>query len=136
MRKEVSDLSSIPQDALSPSLSTTANGAEPAYELKFLIDEAAARWIENWAASRLATDPHGDPALSGAYQTTTVYCDTPEMDVLHRSDGYRLRKFRARRYGAANWAFLERKSKSGDRVSKRRAAIPNEELSLLANPMS
>src|SRR6516164_4946790 len=107
-----------------------------AFELKFLLDEARAQEVESWARVRLALDPHGDPALGGAYLTTSLYFDTPELDVYHRSRGYKRRKFRVRRYGAAPWAFLERKSKWGDRVEKRRAAVPGEELALLANPMS
>jgi hypothetical protein len=104
--------------------------------LKFLLDEARAHEVESWARGRLALDPHGDPALDGAYVTTSLYFDTPELDVYHRSPGYKRRKFRVRRYGSAHWAFLERKSKWGDRVAKRRAPVPEEELALLANPMS
>jgi hypothetical protein len=33
-----------------------------------------------------------------------------------------------RRYGSADWVFVERKSKSGDRVVKRRTALPLDEL--------
>lgn len=119
----------------SPSLSSSADGAGPAFELKFLLDEARAREVEDWARRRLALDPHGDPALGGAYRTTSLYCDTPELDVYHRSPSYRRRKFRVRRYGAAPLAFLERKSKWGDRVAKRRTTVPEDELALLVNPL-
>jgi hypothetical protein len=34
------------------------------------------------------------------------------------------------------WVFLERKSKRGDRVKKRRTAVLDDELALLAHPMS
>jgi hypothetical protein len=127
----------VPGEAIeSPSLSTSANGAGPAFELKFLLDEGRAQEIEDWARRRLALDPHGDPALGGAYRTTSLYCDTPELDVYHRMPSYRRRKFRARRYGSAPGIFLERKSKWGDRVAKRRSALPEDELLLLAHPMS
>ena len=119
----------------SPSLGSP-DGAGPAYELKFLLDEARAQAVEAWARQRLTPDPHGDPALGGAYRTTSLYFDTPGLDVFHRSPSYRRRKFRVRRYGAGPWLFLERKSKWGDRVEKRRTAIPGEELALLALPMS
>jgi VTC domain len=119
----------------SPSLSSLSDGAGPAYELKFLLDEARAQEVEAWARGRLVLDPHGDPALGGAYRTTSLYCDTPELDVYHRTVSYRRRKFRLRRYGSAPWAFLERKSKWGDRVAKRRTAVPEEELALLVPPM-
>jgi hypothetical protein len=119
----------------SPSLGRPA-GEAPAYELKFLLDEGPARDVEAWAGRRLALDPHGEPELGGAYRTTSLYCDTPELDVYHRTPSYRRRKFRVRRYGEAPWAFLERKSRWGDRVTKRRSAVPTEELAHLAHPMS
>jgi hypothetical protein len=119
----------------SPSL-YAPGGEGPAYELKFLLDEAQAQAVEAWALRRLALDPHGDPALGGAYRTTSLYCDTPELDVYHRSPSYRRRKFRVRRYGSAPKIFLERKSKWDDRVEKRRTPVPEEELALLAHPMA
>jgi hypothetical protein len=125
-----------PEGFESPSLASPQDGVGPAFELKFLVDEARAQEVEAWARGRLALDPHGDPALGGAYGTTSLYFDTPELDVYHRTPGYRRRKFRVRRYGAAAWAFLERKSKWGDRVEKRRTAVPDEELALLARPLS
>jgi hypothetical protein len=125
-----------PAEFESPSLSTPGAGAGPAFELKFLIDEARAREVEAWARGRLALDPHGDTALGGAYATTSLYFDTPELDVYDRSPGYKRRKFRVRRYGAAAWTFVERKSKWGDRVEKRRTAVPEVELAQLAHPMS
>jgi hypothetical protein len=120
----------------SPSLATPGDGAGPAFELKFLLDDARAYEVEAWARQHLAPDPHGDPSLGGAYRTTSLYFDTPELDVYHRSALYKRRKFRVRCYGAAPWAFLERKSKWGDRVAKWRTAIPQEELAGLAHPMS
>jgi hypothetical protein len=120
--------------AESPSLASAGEG--PAFELKFLLDEAQAQEVEAWARGRLAPDPHGDAALGGAYWTTSLYFDTPQLDVYHRSPSYKRRKFRVRRYGAAPWAFLERKSKWGDRVQKRRTALPAAELALLAHPLS
>jgi hypothetical protein len=51
--------------ASSPSLAERSRGGD-AFELKFLIDEARAAQIEDWARRRLAPDPHGNPALGGA----------------------------------------------------------------------
>ena len=118
----------------SPSLCSKDAGAGPAFELKFLIDESAARQVDAWARQRLALDPHGVPVLGGAYHTTSLYFDTPRLDVYHRMPSYRRRKYRIRRYGDADWTFLERKSKWGDRVEKRRTMLPDEELLLLAQP--
>ena len=116
---------------LSPSLALPATTEVPAFELKFLIDEATAGRVTDWARERLTADPHGDPDLGGAYRTTSLYSDTDERDVFHRSPGYARRKFRVRRYGTAPWAYLERKSKSGARVAKLRTTVPVEELAFL-----
>jgi hypothetical protein len=57
------------------------------------------------------------------------------LDVYRRSPSYKRRKFRVRRYGEANWVFLERKTKRGDRVAKRRVAVPEDELAALTQPL-
>lgn len=120
---------------VSPSLGSPGSSG-PAFELKFLLDEAGAQEVETWARRHLTLDPHGDAVLGGAYRTTSLYCDTPDLDMYHRSPSYKRRKFRVRRYGLAPWTFLERKSKWGDRVAKRRTVVPEEELPLLAHPLS
>lgn len=111
-------------DWLSPSLAAAPDGSSAAYELKFLVPEATAREVEAWADGRLARDPHADPARGGAYRVTSVYFDTPGFDVLRKSAGFNEQKYRVRRYGAEPTAHLERKSKSGGRVWKVRAAVP------------
>jgi len=120
----------------SPSLARAGGSAGPAYELKFLLDEEQARQVEDWARSLLALDPHGDPALGGAYRTVSLYCDTPELHVYRRAAAHKGHKFRVRRYGAMPWAFLERKSKEDARVAKRRTPVPLDELALLGRPTS
>lgn len=102
------------------------------YELKFLVDENLAKQVETWARDNLAVDPHADPALAGAYRVRSIYCDTAGLDVYFRNDGHRRRKFRIRRYGGEAVVHLERKSKPGDRVKKRRTAIAGNELARLA----
>jgi hypothetical protein len=112
-------------------LAASAPGAPRAYELKFRIDPVLAAAVEDWARRRLGPDAHGDPALGGAYLTTSLYLDTPALDVYHRTPGFRARKFRIRRYGGIPMLFLERKTKRGDRVRKRRACISDADLHLL-----
>jgi hypothetical protein len=114
--------------AESPSL-RAGNGGTAAYELKFLLDEAAARAVEAWARQRLLPDPHG---RDGTYHTTSLYCDTSALDVYHRTKGFKRSKYRVRRYGETAAVHLERKTKRGDRVRKRRAVLPLEGLALLA----
>jgi len=51
------------QGFLSPSLAPSGGGTEPAYELKFLVEEDRAAEAEAWAWGRLSLDPHGVAAL-------------------------------------------------------------------------
>lgn len=118
----------------SPALRAAGNEDGPAYQRKYLLDEARARQVAAWARRHLVPDPHGDPAAGGSYQTASVYCDTAGFDVARRSEPYRRHKLRVRRYGNEPRVFLERKSKEDDRVEEFRTAIPLQELSWLAAP--
>lgn len=112
----------------SPGLASRAFGE--AFELKFHVNDAAAAFVEAWARKHLLPDRHGD---DGSYRITSIYSDTPQFDVYHRSAGFKKRKFRARRYGESELVFLERKTKDGDRVRKKRVQIGMQELSRLAD---
>lgn len=111
--------------ATSPGLRTGV-----AFELKFELAREDVLRIKAWARRHLNPDPHGD---NGCYRVTSVYCDTPELDVFHRAQGYRKSKLRLRRYGTAPFVFLERKVRNGDKVSKRRVEVAPEELPQLAS---
>lgn len=108
------------------------NADVPAFEVKFHLSEAVAREVENQLRPRMALDPHADPALGNAYRVTSVYFDTPKLDVFHRTEGFRRRKFRIRRYGEASTVYLEQKTKSAQRVRKRRTSLASTELPSLA----
>jgi hypothetical protein len=118
----------------SPSLFRpgTRDDGIPAYEVKFLLTEEQARGVENRLRDRLAPDPHADPALGGAYRTTSLYTDTPDFAVFRRAGDSARSKFRVRRYGAGGPAFLEQKDKDGDRVRKYRSSVGHHELPKLA----
>jgi hypothetical protein len=116
-----SHLSTSP--ALIPAL-----GVGDAYEVKFRLTADEASWVETWARERLTPDPHGD---DGVYGTTSLYVDTPFLDIYHKTRGYRRSKYRLRRYGSAEWVHLERKVRRGDRVRKRRDMVPLTEISCL-----
>ena len=120
-------------ELLSPSIQRTVGEQMAAYELKFLIHERVAQLVESWAAGAMQRDAFADLKHGGAYQTTTLYLDTPKRDVFHRSKGFRSSKFRLRRYGSENLVYLERKTRRGDRVSKRRCDVPMCEMAALAN---
>lgn len=119
----------------SPSLfgSGSAEGAV-AYEVKFLLTEEQVREVVARVTGTLALDPYADPAMGGAYLTTSVYTDTPAFDVFYRTDGYDRDKFRVRRYGHTGPVFVERKTKNGEKVRKHRARVSPAEIPALAKP--
>jgi VTC domain len=119
---------------LSPSLLPWKRGDAAAYELKFLLSESQARDVEQMLAGSLGRDPHADPDLDHAYRITTVYCDTPAYDVFHRRGNHRRRKYRIRSYGPGTRVSLERKTKVGQQVRKKRVIVPPEELFTLSHP--
>jgi hypothetical protein len=112
-------------EALSPSLS---RGDGPAFELKYLLGPPEIAHVEQWARAHLLPDPHG---RDGTYATTSLYCDTPALDVFHRSPGFKRNKYRLRRYETGDVVHLERKRRKGDQVRKRREVMPLEHLEIL-----
>jgi hypothetical protein len=108
-----------PREMASPSLVSTP-GTGDAYEVKFRLTSREAEDAEAWARAHLTPDPHGH---NGVYRTTSLYLDTPFLDIYHKTPGYRRSKFRLRRYGVEPHIHLERKSRRGDRVRKRREVI-------------
>lgn len=102
-----------------------------AYELKFPLKLAEADAFDAWARENMTPDVHG---LAGTYRVLSIYHDTPHLDVFHRSEGFRRSKFRLRRYDEGTTLFLERKTRSGDQVRKRRVEIAAEELDGLGVP--
>lgn len=122
-----------PHPAQSPSLRGRSGAA--ACELKFVLDEPVAAVVERRLRDVLTLDPHCDPA-AGGYRLTSLYCDTPQWDVYHRHGRHGLCKFRLRRYGDAPQVFLERKSKQGGHVRKRRTTIALDHLPALTNEVA
>jgi len=118
------------EESVSPSL--LGVGGTASYELKFRLVEAVAGQVELWARQHLAFDAHADAALGNAYRIHSLYLDTAALDVYHRTPSFGRRKFRLRRYGNECGLYLERKTRSGDRVVKRRTPIADTELGRLA----
>lgn len=121
---------------LSPSLQST-HDSPPAHEVKFVLSDEQAWRVEHQLQAVLIPDPHTQLTNSnGVYCTTTVYCDTPGLDIFHRHSGFTRRKYRVRRYGLAESLFLEQKTKDETQVQKRRTIIPQEELARLQSTNS
>lgn len=102
-----------------------------ASEIKFVVDPATAQRIREWTRARFAPDPYGWGLFGDEYRTTTLYFDTAELDVFHRRGSFGRSKYRARRYGAGDVVFLERKLRNSSLLAKRRTLIPLDDLEYL-----
>lgn len=116
---------------MSPSLDTRENRVFAA-EIKFLVSPVLAGPILDWARARLGPDPHAGGRAGDIYQITSLYCDTDQLDVFHHRGSFGRSKYRVRRYGQGQVAFLERKLKSRGLLTKRRSVVPLEQLALLS----
>ena len=105
----------------------THEGRQFAREIKFLIPAERAAGIRDWARANLEADPHAEGG-GDQYRVTSLYFDTPNRDVFFQRGSFARSKYRIRRYDAAHTAFLERKLKTRDLVSKRRSLVGIEEL--------
>ena len=103
-------------------MSDTRETRASACEIKFLLDERLAPAIRAWARTNLRPDPHGSGPFGDAYTTSTIYFDTPQLDVFHRRDSFGRAKYRVRRYGSADVVFFERKLRKPGVLIKRRTA--------------
>jgi hypothetical protein len=103
-----------------------------ASEIKFVVSTELAARIRPWARMHLDRDPHGAGPFGDEYQTTSIYFDTPGLDVFHRRGSFGRSKYRIRRYGAAPVAFLERKMRQPSVLAKRRTLASLTALDRLA----
>lgn len=94
-----------------------------AAEIKFLVSPALAGEIRDWARVHLSPDPNATEAAGDGYQITSLYFDTEAFDVFQRRGSFGRSKYRIRRYGESEVAFLERKLKTRGQLSKRRSTI-------------
>lgn len=103
-----------------------------ARELKFMIPLAVADHVMAWSRARLSPDPHGSGRFGDEYCTTSLYFDTDALDVYHRRGSFGRSKYRIRRYDTAPVAFLERKLRTKDVLTKRRTPVDLDLLRRLA----
>ena len=91
-----------------------------ASEIKFVVDAALAPKLRDWARAHLKADPHGAGPFGDEYDTSSLYFDTAQLDVLNRRGSYGRAKYRVRRYNDAELVFLERKLRKRRMLVKRR----------------
>jgi hypothetical protein len=107
---------------------------EFAFELKFLLPDALAPQILDWAQKHLSPDPNANGDGGGGYGVNSLYFDTSGLHVYHRKGSYGRCKYRIRRYAREATLFLERKLKTGGRVAKRRTRVLDGEIANLKSP--
>ncbi|MEO7271076.1 MAG: polyphosphate polymerase domain-containing protein [Vicinamibacterales bacterium] len=95
-----------------------------ASELKFVLEPAVAAQVRQWARTHLDPDPHGAGPAGDEYLTTSLYFDTEQFHVFQRRGSFGRSKYRIRRYGEADAAFLERKLREPTILAKRRTLVP------------
>jgi hypothetical protein len=102
-----------------------------ASELKFVVPLARAREVLAWSRGQLAPDPHASGEFGDEYRTTTLYFDTGALDVYTRRGSFRRSKYRLRRYGSDEVAFVERKLRTNQLLTKRRTSVQLDDLDRL-----
>ncbi|MDR2981372.1 MAG: polyphosphate polymerase domain-containing protein [Puniceicoccales bacterium] len=112
------------------SLETQETRAQ-AKETKFLVSPAVASQIREWARQNLSPDPEAVTAADDVYTVTSLYLDTPSLDIFFRNKNFGRSKYRIRRYGSSEMIFLERKLRTNKLLAKHRSRIPLGELALL-----
>jgi hypothetical protein len=103
------------------------------HETKFLIPLEKAPAVLAWAREHLEADPHGHGPNRDEYLVQSIYFDTPEFHVFRKVGSYGRAKYRVRRYGNADWLFLERKLKRQGLVRKRRTSLDLEKFAEIGN---
>jgi len=105
-----------------------------ASEIKFMVAADLGERIREWARVNLEPDPYGGGPFNDRYHTASLYFDTAAGDVFHRRRSFGRSKYRVRRYGAAAFAFLERKLRKPGILVKWRTIVSLDTIDRLADP--
>jgi len=107
-----------------------------ASEVKFVLPASLGDEIRGWARENLEPDPYGGGQFNDSYHTASLYFDTPEGHVFHRRGSFGRSKYRVRRYGAAEFVFLERKLRKPGVLVKRRTIVPLDSIDRLSEAVA
>jgi len=102
-------------------------------ELKFIVSEATAADLCDWARLELDADPHAAASGGDDYRISTLYFDTQAFDLFFRRGSHARAEFRIRSYNEGEVVFLERKLRLRDHVQKRRSEVHRLDLPRLQN---
>ena len=113
---------------------TPRQNTDQRIELKYLLDASRSAEIKAWAREHLGVDCHCDANGGESYQLNTLYLDSAEFDLFHRSGVVGRAKHRIRRYGNEAILWLETKRKAKSVVRKNRTAVCEVELMSRLDP--
>lgn len=97
-------------------------------ELKFLLTPELSSAIQDWSLNNMDADEFCRLSGQNHYDINTLYLDTPQHDLLHKTGVVGRTKHRIRRYGNDDQVWLETKRKKKMVVRKNRTAIPDLQL--------
>ncbi len=92
-------------------------------EVKFIVTEATASELCQWARLELDADPNAAAPGGDNYRITTLYFDTQGFDLFFRRRSHARAEFRIRSYNEGEIVFLERKLRVRGHVLKRRSEV-------------
>jgi hypothetical protein len=107
-----------------------------ASEIKFVVPATLGGKIRDWARVNLEPDPYGGGPFNDQYHTASLYFDTSAGDVFHRHGSFGRSKYRVRRYGQADFVFLERKLRKPGILVKRRTIVSLDSIDRLSEPLT
>lgn len=100
------------------------------YELKYIVNEACAHEIRDFARNYLAPDSHADASANYAYTIFSIYLDNPQFDLFNATiRGHKNRfKLRLRYYDEKpeSSVFFEIKRRMNGVILKERAHVRRE----------
>ncbi|WP_253155653.1 polyphosphate polymerase domain-containing protein [Stieleria tagensis] len=96
--------------------------------MKFLLDAERSAQVKSWAREHLDSDAHCNSESDDSYDINTLYLDTPELDLFHRTGVVGNSKHRIRRYGNDAMLWLETKRKKQLVVRKNRTPVSPDDL--------
>ena len=79
--------------------STDVQPIDQRVEMKFRLDASLSAEVRAWAREHLGIDENCNSDGSDSYRISTLYLDSPEFDLFHRTGVVGQAKHRIRRYG-------------------------------------
>lgn len=97
-------------------------------EMKCRLDASLSDEVRAWAREHLGLDENCNSETGDSYDINTLYLDTVDLDLFHRTGKIGAAKHRIRRYGNDQTLWLETKRKKKMIVRKSRSAVFESDL--------